>query len=172
MARSPRLPARLRDMLAADPSLVERIERTFAPDCDAVRTPDAAAAVVRPLLAGREDEALVVVALDRRHRVIDAAVLTVGSDAFTVVDGRQVFRWALTRRRPAHAVILAHNHPSGDPTPSSQDREVTERVARMGRVLGMPVYDHIVIGSGESYTSLAEQGCLPAWAPAAPGWTE
>ena len=70
----------------------------------------------------------------------------------------------------AAAVILAHNHPSGDPTPSQQDREVTERVARAGRVLGVPLLDHLVIGRS-TYVSMAARGDLPPEVLPGPGWT-
>lgn len=94
--------------------------------------------------------------------------LTHGSDAFTVVEPRQVFRYAVGLG--ASAVILAHNHPSGDPTPSAQDREVTTRVARAGALLGLPLLDHLVAGDG-AWVSLAAEGLLPTWGPPPPSWT-
>ena len=62
----------------------------------------------------------------------------------------------------ASAVILAHNHPSGDPTPPAQDRDVTRRVAAAGRILGVPLLDHLVVGRND-WTSLADRGLLPSW---------
>lgn len=148
-------------MLAADPDLAERIVRAFgARPTAAVTVPEHAAAIVRPYLAGREEEALVCVALDRRRRVVDVAVLTVGSAGYTIVDPAQVYRWALTRKRPVNAIILAHNHPSGDPTPSTQDVDVTARVASAGRTLGVPLLDHLVV-TDTDHVSLAERGQCP-----------
>lgn len=113
-----------------------------------------------PGLAGRSEEELHALYLDRRLRPLGRRSLTRGSDAFTVVDARQIYRPAVALG--AHGVVLAHNHPSGDPTPSVQDLEVTRRVARAGGVLGVTLVDHLVIGGGR-YVSLAERGDLPAW---------
>jgi DNA repair protein RadC len=103
-------------------------------------------------------ERLVAIYLDRRRRVLATRVLSQGSDGFTIVDPRQVFQLAV--EIGASAVILAHQHPSGDPRPSSQDLDVTERVGRAGRVLGISLLDHIVVVRGGGYTSLAEEGYI------------
>ena len=139
------------------------------PQSDApVLTPAQAAAHLQPGLSGLADEQLHALYLDRRRRPMGLRHLTTGSDRYTVVDPRQIFRPAL--RVGAHAVVLAHNHPSGDPEPSTQDEEVTRRCATAGRVLGIAVLDHIVVG-GTSWTSLAERGRLPAWTPPPAVWT-
>ncbi len=105
--------------------------------------------------------------LDRRRRPLALRALTRGSDAYTVVDPRQVFRVAVAVG--ASAVILAHNHPSGDPEPSSQDVRITERLAQAGNVVGVPLVDHLVLGSPE-FRSMAEEGHLPEWGPVEPMW--
>ena len=94
--------------MAADPALAGRILRAFtAPDyARALTGPEDTVAVVRPLLLGREAEATVVVALDRRNRPIDATVLTVGSKDYTIMEPNGVFRWAMTRTRPVSAVVV------------------------------------------------------------------
>lgn len=135
---------------------------------DFVTSPEQAAGVIYPLVAGLGVEALVVMALDKRRRVIDAAVVSLGSAGFTIVDPAVIYRWALLQGRSgASGLIMAHNHPSGDPQPSSQDREVTRRVATVGRSLGIPLLDHlVVVDAGEArlrYTSLAERGELPSF---------
>jgi DNA repair protein RadC len=108
-------------------------------------------------------EILAAIYLDRRRRVIGARTLTIGSSAFTVVDPQQIFREAV--ELGANALILAHNHPSGDPSPSSQDRSVTDRVSRAGQVLGISLLDHIVLGAQDQWTSFASEGLLPSWTP-------
>lgn len=155
--------SRIRAMLDADPDAADRMLRLLASDVptSAIRSADDAVAVLSPLLAGRETEALAVVALDRRNHVVDTTLLTTGSAGFTIVDPAQVYRWAMTRSRMVHAVILAHNHPSGDPTPSTQDVEVTTRVARAGSVLGVPLLDHIVVTDAGGYISMAARGDVP-----------
>lgn len=172
---STRLPADIRAMLAADPNAIDRIRDVLSPASGrpTITSPEAAADVFRPLLAGHIDERLVVAGLDRRRRLIATCVLTIGSSGFTVVDPRQIFRWAIGKcgRSGADAILMAHNHPSGDPTPSSQDADVTERVARAGRVLGIPLLDHLVIGEGRSFRSFAADGTLPPWSAPGMCWT-
>lgn len=108
-----------------------------------VLTPDDAAALLVPGLRGLPCEELHALYLDRRNRPLAHRALTRGSDAYTVVDPRQVFRPAV--QLGAVGVVLAHNHPSGDPTPSAQDRDVTRRVRRAGEVLGVTLVDHLVV---------------------------
>ncbi|MEN0064748.1 MAG: DNA repair protein RadC [Myxococcota bacterium] len=122
-----------------------------------VRHPDDARAWLVPGLQGLGHEELHGLFLDRRRRVLARRRLTVGSDSFTVVDPRQVFRVALGVG--AQAVVLAHNHPSGDPEPSRLDRQVTDRVVEAGRVLGIVLVDHLVVGATET-RSFAESGWL------------
>ncbi len=133
-----------------------------------VDSPEAAWRALSPHLLGLPEEELHALYLDRRRRPVAHRRLTHGSDAFTVVEPRQVFRYAVGLG--ASAVILAHNHPSGDPTPSAQDREVTTRVARAGALLGLPLLDHLVAGDG-AWVSLAAEGLLPTWGPPPPSWT-
>jgi len=133
-----------------------------------VESAEDARCLLGPALSGLANEELHALYLDRRRRPLGLRFLTRGSDAFTVVDPRQVFRVAV--HMGASAVILAHNHPSGDPRPSAQDRDITERVARAGRILGVALLDHLVI-AGDTYTSLAEEGLLQSWPPPSPGWT-
>lgn len=155
---------RISALLAAEPGRLDQILGIFeAPAVGSVTSPDVAAAVVRPHLAGHATERLVAVALDNRRRVIDVATLTEGNDAFTVVCTRQILRWALTRKRSASNVIIAHNHPSGDPKPSPQDRDATRRVAVGCRAVGLTLTDHIVIGDVLAYHSFAAEGSLPIY---------
>jgi len=92
---------------------------------------------------------------------VDAAVLTRGTHGFTIVDPAQVYRWALTREKPVRGIVLAHNHPSGDATISREDKAVTERVAQVGQLLGVPLYDHLVLVA-DGFTSAANLGLLPS----------
>lgn len=138
------------------------------PDEGPVTTPEAAYARLAPALRGLAHEELHALYLDRRGRVLAHRRLTNGSARFTVVDPPQVFRPAVAL--DAAAVILAHNHPSGDATPSGQDREVTRRVAEAGKALGIALHDHLVLGH-DTFTSLAQGGMLGGWRPVAAAWT-
>ena len=96
-----------------------------------------------------------VVLLDTRHRLLRTCLVTRGTADTSLVHAREVFREAV--REGASAVILVHNHPSGDPRPSPEDRTVTRQLVEAGNVVGIPVLDHVVVGDGR-YVSLAEEG--------------
>jgi DNA repair protein RadC len=98
-----------------------------------------------------------VAVLDSQHRLERDIMITRGILNSSLVHPREVFREAIAER--AAAVILVHNHPSGDPTPSADDRSVTEQLVAAGRLLDIPVHDHIIVGRGR-YTSFAEAGLL------------
>jgi len=101
-----------------------------------------------------------VILLDARHRLLATSLVTRGTADASLVHAREVFRGAL--QEGATAVILVHNHPSGDPSPSPEDRVVTRQLAQAGGVVGVPVLDHVIVGDGR-YVSLAEEGgLLPA----------
>lgn len=98
-----------------------------------------------------------VVMLDAKNAVIKAVTVSEGSLTLSIVHPREVF--ALAVRESAAAVIFLHNHPSGDPTPSAEDRRLTERLVAAGEVLGIRVLDHLVVGDGR-YVSFADEGWL------------
>ncbi len=100
-------------------------------------------------------ERFLVVLLDGRHRYVREVQASQGTLTASLVHPREVFRPAL--REAAAAVVLVHNHPSGDPTPSAEDRDLTERLARAGDLLGIPVLDHVVVAE-RGYVSLREEG--------------
>lgn len=150
-------------------ALARRADSSQRPASPIVAGPADAWRCLAPLLEGSEVEELHALYLTRRSRLLAHRALTRGSDNHTVVDPRQVFRVAV--ELGAAAVIVAHNHPSGDPTPSEADAEVTRRLASAGRVLGIPLIDHLVLVRG-AYTSLAAQGVLPRHAPDGRVWVE
>ena len=98
-----------------------------------------------------------VAVLDAQHRLERDVLVTRGILNSSLVHPREVFREAIAER--AAAIILVHNHPSGDPTPSADDRAVTAQLVQAGRVLDIPVHDHLIIGRGR-YVSFAEAGLL------------
>jgi len=102
-------------------------------------------------------ERFLVLLLDGRHRVVREVVTSQGTLTASLVHPREVFRPAL--REAAAALILVHNHPSGDPAPSREDREVTVRLARAGDILGVPVLDHVIVAE-RGWASLREQGVI------------
>jgi DNA repair protein RadC len=98
-----------------------------------------------------------LVALDTKHRLIAVSTVSVGTADHTFMGPREIFRDALLAG--ATAIFLAHNHPSGDATPSADDRQITRRLAQAGSVLGVDVLDHLIIGDPD-WTSLARKGVL------------
>lgn len=151
-----------RARLSAASELYRRAEyRGAARDLVKVLTPSDMVRLMKSMNFGPY-EVLSAVYLDRRRAVIGSRVLTRGTTGFTIVDPQQVFRPAI--QLGASAVVLGHHHPSGDPRPSSQDHDVTKRVAAAGRVLGIPLLDHLVVsGTSDRYTSFAEIGELASY---------
>jgi DNA repair protein RadC len=109
-----------------------------------------------------EKEAFVVFLLDRKNRVKDWHLVSLGTVDTSLVHPREVFRAACVTA--AASVIVAHHHPSGDPTPSAEDVRVTKQLVAAGQVLGIPVLDHLVIGDpavmAPGYVSLRDKGYL------------
>jgi len=116
-----------------------------------------AARYLLPRFGGAEVEQGGVLLLDARHRVLQARVLTRGTADATSMHPRDVFREAALAG--AAAVVLFHNHPSGDPLPSPDDLELTQRMMKAGELMGILVVDHIILGD-TSYCSLRDLGKL------------
>jgi len=108
-----------------------------------LRNPREAAAYLLPQFGARPVEHFGIVLLDTKHRVLRATVLTVGGLNATTVQPREVFREAALGG--AAAIVMFHNHPSGDPTPSPDDVELTRQLAAAGVVMGIEVVDHIIL---------------------------
>lgn len=112
-----------------------------------------------PLLVDARKERFVVVLLDGKNRVMREEVVSEGSLTSSPAHPREVFAAAV--REAAAAIVLVHNHPSGDPEPSTDDVEVTRRLVAVGELLGIRVADHVVVGDGR-YVSFLDRGWVPA----------
>ncbi|HEY7791970.1 MAG TPA: DNA repair protein RadC [Vicinamibacterales bacterium] len=110
-----------------------------------------------PQFGSRGVEHFGVLLLDTRHRVMRTVVVSMGTLDTSLVHPREVFREAVAGS--AAALVLFHNHPSGDPTPSAEDVELTGRLAMAGRLVGIDVMDHVILGDGRYY-SFKEAGRL------------
>jgi len=110
-----------------------------------------------PALRDLKHEIFKVVLLDAKNTVVKETTVSEGSLTLSIVHPREVF--ALAVRESAAAVIFLHNHPSGDPTPSQEDRRLTERLVAAGHLLGIRVLDHVIVGDGR-YVSFADEGWL------------
>ncbi len=156
--------------LGATARQAERIQAAFALSrlCDAacrdklrarvLRQPSDVADFIRTMIGRKPQEYFVILMLNSRQRVIEAQVIGIGSLAQVDVHPRELFRPAI--RLGAHSVIVAHNHPSGDPEPSDSDVQLTHRMAEAGLLVGIPVLDHVVVTPHDS-VSLAQLGLVP-----------
>jgi len=122
-----------------------------------LRTPHEAAAYLMPAFGSRPVEQFGVVLLDTKHRVLRTSVLAIGTLNSTVVQPRDVFREAALGG--AAAIVVFHNHPSGDPSPSPDDVELTRRLAAAGTLMGVDIVDHIILGDVR-YCSFKAMGRL------------
>ncbi len=122
-----------------------------------LRSPRDVWAAFAPRLEDLPVEEFHVAVLDAQHRLERDITITRGILNSSLVHPREVFREAIAER--AAAIILIHNHPSGDPTPSADDRAITAQLVAAGRLLDIPVADHLIIGRGR-YLSFAEGGLL------------
>ncbi len=123
-----------------------------------LRSPRDVVALMQAFAAREVAESFWILALDSQHRLIGGPItITRGILNSSLVHPREVFRAAIVAG--AAALILCHNHPSGDPTPSADDRAVTDQLVAAGRLLDIPVHDHIIVG-GMRYVSFAEAGLI------------
>ena len=111
-----------------------------------------------PLAAGLDREYFWCLALDGKNRASSLHVISVGSLTAALVHPREVFKPAILGN--AAAIILAHNHPSGDPAPSAEDLALTKRLCEVGELVGIRVLDHIVLGEAGAFRSFADEGLL------------
>lgn len=130
---------------------VERCQRVLA---DPIRTPAQVHQLLASELRGLDQEVFQALVLDSKHRLVESVPITRGTLTASLVHPREVFRPAI--RLSAAALVVAHNHPSGDPEPSAEDLAVTRRLLEAGRLLGIDLVDHVVIGDG-SWVSIRER---------------
>jgi DNA repair protein RadC len=148
--------ARVARILAAI-ELGKRVASPPASPRPAFRAPEDAARFLLPRFGAKALEEFGVLVLDTRNRLKRVHVVSTGSLNGALVHPREVFREATMLQ--AAAVIAFHNHPSGDPTPSREDRELTLRLFRAGKLLGIDLLDHVIVASGR-YWSFKEKGAL------------
>lgn len=121
------------------------------------RTPRDVWKLCAPTMEALEVEEFWVLILDAQHRVTSAQMITRGILNASLVHAREVFRAAIALN--AAAIVLVHNHPSGDPSPSADDRAITTQLVAGGKLLDIPVADHVIIGRGR-YLSMVEAGLM------------
>ncbi len=146
------------ERLAASFQLGRATERARLGERPSLKRPEEVARYLAPELRGLEVETFQALVLDARHRLKARIEVSRGTLTMAPVHPREVFAPAL--RLAGAAVIVAHNHPSGDPEPSAEDVEVTRRLVQAGEVLGVPLLDHVVC-AGDRWASIRESGRWP-----------
>lgn len=119
-----------------------------------ITSPEDIANIFIPLLRDEVKEQFVVVCLNSANKVIRYEVISVGNLNSSVVHPREIFKSAI--EYSAASIILLHNHPSGNPEPSNEDITITKKIVEAGKLMDIPVYDHIII-AGKNYTSFVEK---------------
>lgn len=122
-----------------------------------IRSPEDAANYLIPELAPLQQEHFVALYLNVKNQILHKQTIFVGSLNASIVHPREIFRVAI--RRSAAAIIVAHNHPSGNPSPSPEDIDVTKRLIEAGHILGVDLLDHLIIGDHQ-FISLKEKGYI------------
>jgi DNA repair protein RadC len=144
-------------------TLAQRMARELRAEAQLMETPDQVANVLREEYRQTTVETFKVILLNRRNRLIRIDNVSQGTVDTILIHPREVFRQAIAAN--ATAIILAHNHPSGDPTPSSADLTATGDIIRAGQVLKIDVLDHVIIGArtegrGKDYFSIRQSGLV------------
>ena len=122
-----------------------------------IRSPEDVARRMIPRLRDRRAEVFVVLVLDARNALTREIELTRGTLNASIVHPREVFKAAIDN--VAASIVVVHNHPSGNPEPSREDIDITRQLSEAGRIIGIPLHDHIII-AGNSFTSFADRGLL------------
>ena len=149
-------PAKGARLLAAL-ELGARLAREARPALPRIRSPEDVVRIAGPRLRDLPVEEFHLLALDSQSQVTRDVLITRGLLNSSLVHPREVFRAAIAEA--AAGIILVHNHPSGDPTPSADDQAVTRQLVAAGELLDLPVYDHVII-AGDRFTSFATRGLL------------
>lgn len=116
----------------------------------AIRNSDDVVAILRDELLQADREKLISLMLNAKNVVIGMEIVSVGSLTASIAHPREIFKAAILKN--AAAIILVHNHPSGDPSPSQDDIQLTERISRAGELLGIKLLDHVIVGDPDSYS--------------------
>ncbi len=119
--------------------------------------PESVWQAVLPDIAGLEQEEFRVLVVNSKNRILKKSVISVGTVSETLVHPREVFREAI--REGGSGIIVTHNHPSGALTPSQEDLETTERLMEAGKIIGIPLLDHVIV-TDRAYCSLKEKGYI------------
>ncbi len=144
-------------MILAVIELAKRLHTLEPEYLASLQTPQQVFDLLAPSLKDLDREYFIALLLDNRHRLLEVETVSIGSLDASIVHPRELFKSCV--KRSAAGIIMVHNHPSGDPRPSMEDKLVTERLIKAGKLLGIRVLDHVIIGE-DSFYSMQEHGLL------------
>ncbi|HOE16902.1 MAG TPA: DNA repair protein RadC [Syntrophorhabdaceae bacterium] len=133
------------------------VERETTYESYDIRDPQGVVRAVRGTIKDKAKEHFKLILLNTRNKIIGLSTVSIGTLNASLVHPREVFKDAI--RHSASSVVVAHNHPSGNPEPSEEDIKITRRLVESGKILGIEVLDHIIIGK-DSFISLKAKGLL------------
>lgn len=120
-------------------------------------SPESVVKLAKPILKDKKKEYFLVFPLDSRNQIMKEEIVSIGSSNASIAHPREIFKQTIANN--AISIILVHNHPSGDPEPSEEDKKITKQLVDAGKILGIEVLDHIIIGQ-ESFTSFKDKGLI------------
>lgn len=132
-------------------------EGSYSNEVNVIRTPDDVMSIMSVEYYNAVVETAQMLALDTKNKIIGVFTISTGSLNASIIHPRDIFQRAILSN--SASIILVHNHPSGDPTPSSEDIELTRKLVEAGKLLDIAVLDHVVIGEGR-FASLKERGVM------------
>lgn len=122
-----------------------------------IRSPEDVSRYFIPKLLHETKEHFMIAILNTKNRIIATPIISIGSLSASIVHPREIFREAL--KYPCAAIILVHNHPSGDPNPSREDISCTEKIVKAGKIMDIPILDHLIIAQ-HNYLSMKDKGLI------------
>lgn len=131
-------------------------EKTYSYEVNTIRSPFDAARLFREFIGPTDREHMVLLCLDTKNKITAIHTVSIGCLNASIVHPREVFKIAILAN--SASIVLAHNHPTGDVTPSPQDLEVTRRIAEIGELVGIELLDHLIVGDEGRWLSLKEKG--------------
>lgn len=133
-------------------------EKTMTYDFKTISKPADVAKIIKAFVGNSDRENLVVVCLDTKNNITAINTVSIGTINKTSAHPREIFKIAILSN--SNCIIIAHNHPSGDPSPSRTDIEFTNNIVDAGEIVGIEVLDHIIVGDGEQYISFKKRGLI------------
>lgn len=139
-------------------SLEQKIDKKLRGEFPAsIKSPEDAADIIKKYIGDDDRESFIILLLDTKHKINWLHTVSIGSLNASIVTPRETFKAAILAN--ASAIILGHNHPSANCSPSREDINITKRLQEVGELLGISILDHIIVG-GDNYTSLKEEGYI------------